>query len=286
MDKDILWFAENMCGLNLTEDHKEILLAFQEARDRGQKIFINYGRIQGKGLLREIFYSFENWLRDQKIADLEAKLAGLQQENKKVKECFDKASENCTFDELREIILTGEENSNERVIKMLNEQVEALEAELVLARNTSINTNKMQIIHLQAENIELEQQIADMKANQEKEINRICKTHIEANVKLKQQLAEKDNSIGMLNQHLTDKAIEIECLGEELADNEKYIKMLEKDRRVLNNIVEKYADKCKKYKQDKIELLEKIVNYLEDIQAPLIVVEYIDNQIKQLKEGK
>ena len=49
MDKDIIWFAENMCGLNLTENHKEILLAFQEAKDRGQKIFINCGRIQGKG---------------------------------------------------------------------------------------------------------------------------------------------------------------------------------------------------------------------------------------------
>lgn len=34
------------------------------------------------------------------------------------------------------------------------------ESELVLARNTSINTNKMEILHLQIENEELKQQLA------------------------------------------------------------------------------------------------------------------------------
>ena len=57
-------------------------------------------------------------------------IKSLKKDYKKLKQCFDKASKNCTFDELREIILTGEENSNERVIKMLNEQVESLEQQL------------------------------------------------------------------------------------------------------------------------------------------------------------
>ena len=43
------------------------------------------------------------------------------------------------------------------------------EVELELARNTSINTNKMDIIHLQAENLELKQQLAE----KEKEISQL-----------------------------------------------------------------------------------------------------------------
>ncbi len=42
---------------------------------------------------------------------------------------------------------------------------------------------------------------------------------------LEAKLAEKEHSIGMLNQHLTDKAIEIERLSEELKEKESEIKV-------------------------------------------------------------
>ena len=65
MSKDIVWFAENVCGLNLTETQKEILSAVQNSKDRGQKLFLHYGRAQGIGLLINTFYSWEVWLKDE-----------------------------------------------------------------------------------------------------------------------------------------------------------------------------------------------------------------------------
>jgi hypothetical protein len=75
MSKDIIYFAENVCGLNLTETQKEILHVVQNSNDRGEKVFLSYGRKQGIGLLKNILYSFETWLKDQRIAELEEQLA-------------------------------------------------------------------------------------------------------------------------------------------------------------------------------------------------------------------
>lgn len=74
MSKDIIYFAENVCGLNLTETQKEILRVVQNSNDRGEKVFLSYGRKQGIGLLKNILYGFETWLKDQRIAELEEQL--------------------------------------------------------------------------------------------------------------------------------------------------------------------------------------------------------------------
>lgn len=84
MSKDIVYFAENVYGLDLTEKQKELLIAVQNSKDRGQKIFLSCGRTQGIGLLKNILYSFETWLKDQRIAELEEQLKKFT-EPKKVK---------------------------------------------------------------------------------------------------------------------------------------------------------------------------------------------------------
>ena len=75
MSKDIIWFAENIWGVKLTELQKEILCTFQNSKDKGEKVFLSYGRMQGIGLLKNILYGFEMWLKDQRIAELEEQLA-------------------------------------------------------------------------------------------------------------------------------------------------------------------------------------------------------------------
>lgn len=58
--------------------------------------------------------------------------------------------------------------------------------------------------------------------------------------KLKQQLAEKEHSIGMLNQHLTDKAIEIERLGEEIKElKTENMNIFEYSQKVEQQLAEK-----------------------------------------------
>lgn len=74
MGKDIIWFAENIWGVKLTETQKEILCAVQNSKDKGEKVFLSYGRMQGIGLLKNILYGFEIWLKDQRIAELEEQL--------------------------------------------------------------------------------------------------------------------------------------------------------------------------------------------------------------------
>ena len=58
--------------------------------------------------------------------------------------------------------------------------------------------------------------LCSLEEYEEKEINRICRTHIEANEKLKQQLAELDSE-------LAENVRENECLKEQLAEKEKEI---------------------------------------------------------------
>lgn len=74
MSKDIIWFAENIWGVKLTENQKEILCAVQNSKDKGEKVFLSYGRMQGIGLLKNTLYGFEIWLKDQRIAELEEQL--------------------------------------------------------------------------------------------------------------------------------------------------------------------------------------------------------------------
>ena len=93
----------------------------------------------------------ECWQKEQpkylvnKIADLEAKLAKSEEKKEKF-ECL-------YFEKLKDY-------------EDLRREFNLKEVELDLSRNTSINTNKMDIIHYQAEIMELKQQLAE----KEKEI--------------------------------------------------------------------------------------------------------------------
>lgn len=40
-----------------------------------------------------------------------------------------------------------------------------------------------------------------------------------------------------------------------------------------------------KLNKKKLKSLQETFNYLEDIQAPVVIAEYIDNLIKQIKRG-
>ena len=128
---------------------------------------------------------FINYKLPMENAQLKQQLAEKESEYNKLKQCFDKANETCTFDELREIILTGEENSNERVIKMLNEQVEALEQQLAekdvdlsLARN-EINTLKHNLnVSQEHDKVMCEQYFEKCKETNQDKIS-FCIEHLE-----------------------------------------------------------------------------------------------------------
>ena len=101
---------------------------------------------------------------------------------------------------------------------------------------------------------------------------------------------------------LNQQAYQIADLEAKLAESEEKINMLEEHKFYADNIVNAYADKCKKHNQDKIsfavEQLEKVLDITENILDDAIkncslnesyydtLLDKIDNQIKQLKEMK
>ena len=103
----------------------------------------------------------------------------------------------------------------------------------------------------------------------------------------------------------------IEELKQQLAEKDEQINMLEEHKFYADNIIQAYADKCKNSNQDKIsfciEQLEKVIKFINEKYQYLlelekqgnltehgkgskltseIVLQKIDNQIKQLKESK
>ena len=102
--------------------------------------------------------------------------------------------------------------------------------------------------------------------------------------KLRIELAGADETISQLKQQLAEKEKEIENLYNRLNSKTKFYEMgLEKDyKEYLSrlNRLEKQSDKDKI--SFAVEQLEKVKHYAQHIQGGLI--NYIDNQIKQLKE--
>ena len=95
--------------------------------------------------------------KDKKISDLEAKLAESEKQRQHLKDWLD--NEILTSVDSESYYATI--NEYEEEVKKLKQRLEESESELVLAKNTSINTNKMEILHLQIENEELKQQLAE-----------------------------------------------------------------------------------------------------------------------------
>ena len=75
MSKDIIYFAENVCGLKLPKWQKDMLLQLYETYKKGGYFVINVYRHQGKQLLQNILINYELWSKDQRIAELEKQLA-------------------------------------------------------------------------------------------------------------------------------------------------------------------------------------------------------------------
>ena len=215
-------------------------------------------------------YHKESLEKDQKIADLETKLADLQEEqiaemkeHQEAMELADKTITNLVEDnrasqEWYKKQLADTEAQNKRVLEKL---------ELIVSANQ-----------------ELEQKLAEsekdrvmwqeMYKSADKQNKEICETDIyplqEENQKLKQQLAEKEEQVRKTQEMYFETLKEYD----ELEDN------------FNNTNLELWAEKI--INQDKIsfciEQLEKVKDYAQHIQGGLI--NYIDNQIKQLKEMK
>lgn len=81
MSKDIIYFAENICGVKLSDWQKDLLRQKQEANDKGELILVNLGRQQGRQLVNNILINFQIWSKNQQIADLEAKLSESEEYN-------------------------------------------------------------------------------------------------------------------------------------------------------------------------------------------------------------
>ena len=82
MSKDVIYFAENICGIKLADWQKDLLRQTQEANDKGELILVNLGRRQGVQLLNNILINFQIWSKTQQISDLEAKLEESEENNK------------------------------------------------------------------------------------------------------------------------------------------------------------------------------------------------------------
>jgi hypothetical protein len=123
------------------------------------------------------------------IADLEAKLAESEARAERNKNWFNEKAGECAE---------------------LKQQLAEKETELELARNTSINTNKMDILHLEVENSELKQQLAEKEE---------LKLRIKKLYKLYSEALETVDSL-FTNQDKISFAVEI---LEELADCSNYI---------------------------------------------------------------
>ena len=127
-----------------------------------------------------------------------------------------------------------------------------------------------------------DQQIADLNAKleqleKEKELNNsFWKQECDS---LQQAVEEKELEAIRWEEHFNNAKIDYDCLKEQLAEKENELIGRKK-------LCDLRYNQLKQAHQDKIELLQAVFNYLEDIQAPLIVVEYIDKKINELKDQK
>jgi multidrug resistance efflux pump len=161
-----------------------------------------------------------------------------------------------------------------KIIKDQSKQIADLEAKLAESEKELLQKEKkiedlmlcefvattLDFNKLSADNCRLREQLADIEANKEKEINRICKTHIEANAQLKQQLAEKEKEYK-------------ESVEKILSSRDKLV--LEYNQDKISFAVEQLNQAKGKIKHNVLFL---------DCDDYVNVMEELDNQIKQLKE--
>ena len=222
----------------------------------------------------------ESYKKDQKITDLEAKLAEKEEEleNYKLCRCVD-----CT---------TEYEKSLEKQIQELKQQLFGSGLKTLEEIKLSEQRKKMWE-DLSTKNWKLEQQLEEkekMHLLDENEFQRYCAyKHIEPQIKgcldrereFEKKLAEKDKEIEVLNQRLKDT---IKIYSDDFVEKDKELKELRFQARNIFPLVENLEDKLN---QDKISFviseLEKVRKYVD---GRTYLAQYIDNKIKTLKEGK
>lgn len=268
MDKDILWFAENIYGANLIEEQKEILKLVHTAENRGQKLFINYSRTQGIGMLRNISYGYENWLKDQKITELEAKIADLQQEQ---------------IDEMKE---------HQEALILAKKCIKNLEDQLVESEETIKylkGIKRYDIGEMIAENTKLKQQLAEWTDG-----TVICKwTDAENKVKdLEHKLTESDEKVNKQWLQIQSDTEYIQRLQKQLVEKEKEIFAKKVSMEALTTSAKKYQisfaveklQQLKRRLRNQVCLMESNEHcYPQNTVCWQDVVQIISAEIKEIK---
>lgn len=178
------------------------------------------------------------------------------------------------IDKLHKTIYNQDQKISDLEVKLAESEVELLEKkrEISNLQNCEFVSTTLDFHKLSADNIRLREQIADMEANKEKEINRICKTHIEANAQLKQQLAdteaqnkrvlEKLDLIVKYNQELEK---QLEKKNDEILKGDwGFVTNIYKAEQEINQLKQQLAEKDKlinAYADD----LEKVANENADL---------------------
>lgn len=185
-------------------------------------------------------------------------------------------------------------------------KIAELEAKIELARNTSINTNKMDIIHYQAEVLELKQQIKEKDQAIEglQEINQslgqTCNNDAKEIERLREQLAEKDelyrtcceqcerikDKLGIItsyNQDLQNEILDKHKTNEKLkkSQNQTAIDELEKVISYLSDRTDVINDELNNFDRDEIS-----VRFAVKKRLITDIFYVIDQQIKSLKGDK
>lgn len=172
------------------------------------------------------------------------------------------------FDEMMEESLEKDQKISDLEAKLAEKDDELLQKEkkiqdLMLCEfvATTLDFNK-----LSADNCRLREQLADIEANKEKEINRICKTHIEANAQLKQQLAYQEQKLQFVRK----------------LDDATMLDILQKSNQDKISFAVEQLEKAKEWTHDNAYyVLGDFASVWEDA-----LLDELDNQIKQLREMK
>lgn len=79
MDKDIIYFAEEVCGFKLPKWQKNLLLQIHEVYKKGGSCVIKVYKNQGKQALQNILISYELWSKNKRIKELQTQLALIEE---------------------------------------------------------------------------------------------------------------------------------------------------------------------------------------------------------------
>lgn len=284
MSKNIIYFAENICGIKLADWQKDLLRQKQEANDKGELMLVNLGRRQGGQLVNNILINFQIWSKNQQIADLEAKLA----ESKKPKEIrFNGFVVDCNYDEARKVL-------QEDILKMQAEnkklkeseelrnyarcilEIKKLEEDLELSEKCCVEYEK-EIKELKQQLAESEEQIKMLEEHKFYADN-ITQSYADKCKNYEQKLAEKEKVIDEINKEFVQAVKDWKSL---VADKDVRIRALKEQNFLLKDDVDMAVKIQNHHNQDKIsfciEQLDKVKKKVEKRNNGISQATYSDN---------